>query len=81
MFLLIFQICKQHPGFLRLAIGDPRLDSKGQLMRVAWATYRWDVNIKQIYWALRDSKVKNFLDYIRKWFSFTDKWYEFGCIH
>jgi hypothetical protein len=56
--LVHFQLCKQHPGFLRLALTDPVADSTGKLMRSAWATYRWDVNINDIFWALRNSKVK-----------------------
>jgi hypothetical protein len=56
--LLIYKkLCKQHPGFIRLAITNPGPDSKGQKVRSAWATYRWDVNIKEIYWALRTAKV------------------------
>lgn len=50
-------LCKQHPGFIRLAITNPGPDSKGQKVRSAWATYRWDVNIKEIYWALRTAKL------------------------
>ncbi|KAL3116008.1 hypothetical protein niasHT_007308 [Heterodera trifolii] len=50
-------LCKQHPGFLRLAIGDPVTDSRGVRLRPAWATYRRDVNIREIYWALRRAKL------------------------
>uniref|UniRef100_A0A914HB15 Serrate RNA effector molecule homolog n=1 Tax=Globodera rostochiensis TaxID=31243 RepID=A0A914HB15_GLORO len=50
-------LCKQHPGFLRLAVGDPVFDSRGTRVRPAWVTYRRDVNINEIALALRRAKL------------------------
>nr|CAD2164135.1 unnamed protein product [Meloidogyne enterolobii] len=58
----IENLCKQHPGFLRLSLSDPmpvvidRRSGKSQPIRTALVTYREDVNIKEIFWALRNTK-------------------------
>ncbi|KAF7633128.1 hypothetical protein Mgra_00007491 [Meloidogyne graminicola] len=58
----IENLCKQHPGFLRLSLTDPMpvvIDTrfgKPQLMRTALVTYREDVNIKEIFWSMRTVK-------------------------
>ncbi|KAL7069730.1 hypothetical protein ACQ4LE_011169 [Meloidogyne hapla] len=58
----IENLCKQHPGFLRLSLSDPMpvvIDTrsgKPQPTRTALVTYREDVNIKEIFWAMRNVK-------------------------
>uniref|UniRef100_A0A5K3ES13 Serrate RNA effector molecule homolog n=1 Tax=Mesocestoides corti TaxID=53468 RepID=A0A5K3ES13_MESCO len=43
-------ICSSQPGFIRLAIYDPMPERR--FTRHAWATYKPNVNIKKICWAL-----------------------------
>jgi len=52
---------------LRLSLSDPmpvvidRRSGKSQPIRTALVTYREDVNIKEIFWALRNTKVNGFI--------------------
>ncbi|KAI1724317.1 arsenite-resistance protein 2 domain-containing protein [Ditylenchus destructor] len=48
-------LCKQHPGFLRIGLTDPLQESKFQ--RRGWVTYRRDVNVKEIFWGLKNAKI------------------------
>ncbi|CAI4228643.1 unnamed protein product [Auanema sp. JU1783] len=50
-------LCKRSPGFLRLALGDAASDKK--FSRRAWATYKRDVNIKEICWNINNVRVKD----------------------
>ena len=51
---------------MRLSLSDPMpivIDTRGgrpQQMRTALVTYREDVNINEIFWAMRSAKVKFF---------------------
>lgn len=47
-------VCKQHPGFLRIGLTDPHAETS---MRRGYVTYRRDVNIKEIFWNLRNIKL------------------------
>uniref|UniRef100_A0AC34GKG5 Uncharacterized protein n=1 Tax=Panagrolaimus sp. ES5 TaxID=591445 RepID=A0AC34GKG5_9BILA len=51
------KICKDHPGFLRLGLSEPLHDQK--FIRHAWASYRRDVNVKDIFWSLKGVKLGN----------------------
>ncbi|VDO28920.1 unnamed protein product [Haemonchus placei] len=48
-------ICSRSPGFLRIALSEPHADRS--FSRRAWATYKRDVNIKEICWTLNQTKV------------------------
>uniref|UniRef100_A0A1I7WHR2 RRM domain-containing protein n=1 Tax=Heterorhabditis bacteriophora TaxID=37862 RepID=A0A1I7WHR2_HETBA len=50
-----FYMCKRSPGFLRVALADPIPDRK--FFRRGWATYKRDVNIKEICWNLNSIRV------------------------
>ncbi|KAI1716452.1 arsenite-resistance protein 2 domain-containing protein [Ditylenchus destructor] len=49
------ELCKQHPGFLRIGLTDPLQESKFQ--RRGWVTFRRDVNVKEIFWGLKNAKI------------------------
>jgi hypothetical protein len=51
------KICKEHPGFLRLGLSEPIPEQK--FSRHAWASYRRDVNVKEIFWGLKTVKLGN----------------------
>lgn len=50
------QVCNRFPGFLRLCLSDPVADKK--FARKGWATYKKDVNIKQIALNLNSIRVR-----------------------
>uniref|UniRef100_A0A915CNK4 Serrate RNA effector molecule homolog n=1 Tax=Ditylenchus dipsaci TaxID=166011 RepID=A0A915CNK4_9BILA len=50
----IENLCKQHPGFLRIGLTDPLTES---FQRRGWVTFRRDVNIKEIFWAMKNAKL------------------------
>ncbi|WKY00575.1 hypothetical protein Q1695_014979 [Nippostrongylus brasiliensis] len=53
-------ICSRSPGFLRLALSEPHADRS--FSRRAWATYKRDVNIKEICWTLNQTKLNDTTD-------------------
>ncbi|KIH42652.1 hypothetical protein ANCDUO_27361 [Ancylostoma duodenale] len=54
------QICSRSPGFLRVALSEPHADRN--FSRRAWATYKRDVNIKEICWTLNQTKLNDSTD-------------------
>ena len=50
-------LCKRYPGFLRVCIADPAPDKKW--VRRGWVTFRRDVKIKEICFALNNVRLKN----------------------
>ncbi|PAV60666.1 hypothetical protein WR25_14424 [Diploscapter pachys] len=50
-------LCKRSPGFLRLCFSEPFHDRKWH--RRAWATYRRDVNIREICWTINNIKIRD----------------------
>lgn len=48
---------KNYPGFLRLGLSDPLNDQKFQ--RRAYITYNRDVKIKDIFWNMKNAKVRS----------------------
>ncbi|CAI5438810.1 unnamed protein product [Caenorhabditis angaria] len=50
-------LCKRSPGFLRLALTDGIAERK--FFRRGWATFRRDVNIKEICWNLNNFRVRD----------------------
>ncbi|CAD5229430.1 unnamed protein product [Bursaphelenchus okinawaensis] len=46
--------CKNYPGFLRLGLSEPLADQKFQ--RRAWVSFKRDVNIKSIFWNMKNAK-------------------------
>ncbi|KHJ93968.1 hypothetical protein OESDEN_06111 [Oesophagostomum dentatum] len=53
-------ICSRSPGFLRVAVSEPHADRN--FSRRAWATYKRDVNIKEICWTLNQTKLNDSTD-------------------
>ncbi|EYB91278.1 hypothetical protein Y032_0207g2005 [Ancylostoma ceylanicum] len=53
-------ICSRSPGFLRVALSEPHADRS--FSRRAWATYKRDVNIKEICWTLNQTKLNDSTD-------------------
>uniref|UniRef100_A0A7I5E8U6 Serrate RNA effector molecule homolog n=1 Tax=Haemonchus contortus TaxID=6289 RepID=A0A7I5E8U6_HAECO len=53
-------ICSRSPGFLRIALSEPHADRS--FSRRAWATYKRDVNIKEICWTLNQTKLNDSTD-------------------
>ncbi|ETN71207.1 hypothetical protein NECAME_00896 [Necator americanus] len=53
-------ICSRSPGFLRIALSEPHADRN--FLRRAWATYKRDVNIKEICWTLNQTKLNDSTD-------------------
>jgi len=49
------RVCKEHPGFLRLGFSEPIPEQN--FVRRAWATYKRNVNVKEIFWALKGVKI------------------------
>uniref|UniRef100_A0A1I7ZBG3 Serrate RNA effector molecule homolog n=1 Tax=Steinernema glaseri TaxID=37863 RepID=A0A1I7ZBG3_9BILA len=52
------ELCKSHPGYLRIGLSEPIADRK--FIRRGWVSYRRDVNIKEICWNLNTSKIRDF---------------------
>lgn len=50
-------ICSRSPGFLRVAVSEPHADRS--FARRAWATFKRDVNIKEICWTLNQTKLND----------------------
>ncbi|KJH52847.1 Arsenite-resistance protein 2 [Dictyocaulus viviparus] len=50
-------ICSRSPGFLRVALSEPHPERN--FARRAWATYKRDVNIKEICWTLNQTKLND----------------------
>ncbi|KAK5983768.1 Serrate RNA effector molecule [Trichostrongylus colubriformis] len=53
-------ICSRSPGFLRIALSEPHADRN--FSRRAWATYKREVNIKEICWTLNQTKLNDSTD-------------------
>ncbi|CAJ0600184.1 unnamed protein product [Cylicocyclus nassatus] len=53
-------ICSRSPGFLRVALSEPHADRN--FSRRAWATYKRDVNIKEICWTFNQTKLNDSTD-------------------
>ncbi|KAJ1346952.1 hypothetical protein KIN20_001887 [Parelaphostrongylus tenuis] len=53
-------ICSRSPGFLRVALSEPHPERN--FSRRAWATYKRDVNIKEICWTLNQTKLNDNTD-------------------
>ncbi|KAK0403311.1 hypothetical protein QR680_016853 [Steinernema hermaphroditum] len=51
-------LCKSHPGYLRIGLSEPIPDRK--FIRRGWVSYRRDVNIKEICWNLNTAKIRDF---------------------
>ncbi|KAH7727903.1 arsenite-resistance protein 2 containing protein [Aphelenchoides avenae] len=51
----IENICKQHPGYLRIGLSEPIPEQK--FLRRGWVTFRRDVNIKEIFWQLKSARI------------------------
>lgn len=49
-------LCKRSPGFLRLALTDGIAERK--FYRRGWATFKRDVNIKEICWSLNSTRLR-----------------------
>lgn len=49
-------LCKKSPGFLRLALTDGIAERK--FYRRGWATFKRDINIKEICWALNAHRLR-----------------------
>lgn len=48
--------CKNYPGFLRIGLSEPLNDQN--FVRRLWVTFRRpDVNIREIFWNIKDAKV------------------------
>ncbi|CAB3407324.1 unnamed protein product [Caenorhabditis bovis] len=50
-------LCKRSPGFLRLALSDGIAERK--FYRRGWATFKRDVNIKEICWNLNSVRIRD----------------------
>lgn len=50
-----FEVCNRSPGFLRVCLADAVPERK--FARRGWATYRRDVNIKEITWNINTVRV------------------------
>ncbi|CAD6194737.1 unnamed protein product [Caenorhabditis auriculariae] len=50
-------LCKKSPGFLRLALSDAISERK--FYRRGWATFKRDVNIKEICWNLNSVRIRD----------------------
>jgi hypothetical protein len=52
--------CKNYPGFLRIGLSEPLNDQN--FVRRLWVTFRRpDVNIREIFWNIKDAKVRHTL--------------------
>ncbi len=50
-------MCKQYPGFLRVALQDPQPERR--FLRRGWVTFDRTVNIKDICWNLNNIRVRD----------------------
>jgi hypothetical protein len=50
-------LCKRYEGFLRVAIADPAVERRW--FRRGWITFKRDVNIKEICWALNNIRLRD----------------------
>lgn len=53
-------VCSRSPGFLRIALSEPHPERS--FSRRAWATYKREVNIKEICWSLNQTKFNDSTD-------------------
>ncbi|GMT33127.1 hypothetical protein PFISCL1PPCAC_24424 [Pristionchus fissidentatus] len=51
------EVCNRYPGFLRLCLSEPVADKK--FARKGWATYKKDVNIKQIALNINSIRIRD----------------------
>uniref|UniRef100_UPI00358FDD07 serrate RNA effector molecule homolog isoform X2 n=1 Tax=Myxine glutinosa TaxID=7769 RepID=UPI00358FDD07 len=53
----IIALCRQYPGFIRVALSEPQPD--GRFYRRAWVTFERNVNIKEICWSLQNIRLRD----------------------